>query len=182
MNKDYLDTNGNQQGFDIRQVAAKSKSGPKRKILYKGSLLKVYINDVCAAEVPDLEKMRFDSIRSVALVQSTEAEANSSTQRHRYALYIYTMGDCKCSDNPHEEYRYICGYARQSLFYSPDYSQHELTQDTEHRRTIYWNADVHTDEKGEAVVEFAAPFIGHSPVMDICVRGLSADGMLVDYN
>lgn len=185
MNKAYMDTNGNQLGFDILQVTDKSKSGPKRKILYRGSLLKVYINDECAAEVPDLETMRYDSIRSVALVQSTEAEANSSTQRNRYSLYIYTVGDGrtgKYSDSPHEEYRYVCGYARQSLFYSPDYSQHALMQDTECRRTIYWNTDVHTDDKGEAVVEFAAPFVRHRPVMDISVRGLSAEGMLIDYN
>lgn len=185
MNKIYQNMDEGQQGFDIQQVTNKSKSGLKRKILYKGSLLKVYINDELAADIPDLKTMRYDSIHSVALVQSIGAETASGTQRNRYSLYIYTSEISRMVMNPdekHGDYRYVRGYARQSRFYSPDYSQHALMQETDGRRTIYWNADVHTDEKGEAIVEFATPFAGHRPVMDISIRGLSTDGLIVDYN
>lgn len=49
---------------------------------------------------------------------------------------------------------YIQGYTQPESFYSPDYSNSVLSEPNDHRRTLYWNPNLRTNENGEVEVFF----------------------------
>jgi hypothetical protein len=48
----------------------------------------------------------------------------------------------------------VDGYSRPYSFYSPEYPEGPIFGDVDYRRTLYWNPNVITDDKGNAQVEF----------------------------
>ncbi|MDU8958794.1 MAG: hypothetical protein E7G31_21470, partial [Bacteroides sp.] len=48
---------------------------------------------------------------------------------------------------------YFYGYAPSVEFYSPDYNS-KLPDKPDHRRTLYWNPNIKTDENGNASIQF----------------------------
>lgn len=58
------------------------------------------------------------------------------------------------SYNTHRGIRhtYILGYSKPLEFYSPAYPDGAPLYIEDHRRTLYWNPNVKTDEKGEAII------------------------------
>lgn len=172
------------QNFRIQQESKKYKSGYKRRILYKGTLVKVYIDDTLAEYVPDLDSLDIGEIRSVALIQTIEPEKVSNSQRPKYSLYMYTIKSSKKKSSAMQgqvESRYALGYTPQRKFYSPDYRNFVLMPELQKRRTLYWNSDVQTDSNGDAFV-VPLPHSNNAESWHVSVRGISADGVFIDYD
>ena len=70
---------------------------------------------------------------------------------------------------------YFQGYNVPSTFEMPDYSLMPPAEDF--RRTLYWNPDVRTDGKGEAIIEF----YNNSSCREIRVsaEGVTPDGRCI---
>lgn len=66
------------------------------------------------------------------------------------------------------------GYTPPVEFYEPDYSRMPLPEQTDYRRTVYWNPDVRTDWNGRARVTFYNN--GFSKRIAVSAEGLTADG------
>ena len=49
---------------------------------------------------------------------------------------------------------YYEGYSRATEFYSPDYSECALPDSADYRRTLYWNPNVETDDRGRSSITF----------------------------
>lgn len=97
-------------------------------------------------------------------------------------IYIYELKDeWRQRNGRGKEYRHISGFTPQKKFYSPDYRKFDVPSENDVRRTLYWNPNVVTDDEGEAhVVLFTNSHEGQT--LDISVRGISADGDLIDWN
>lgn len=74
---------------------------------------------------------------------------------------------------------YFYGYAPPVQFYSPDYSMH-LPNKPDHRRTLYWNPDIETDENGNASIQFYNN--STCKKMIISAEGITKDGQLFYLN
>jgi hypothetical protein len=71
----------------------------------------------------------------------------------------------------------INGISQPDEFYTPDYSRKALPQETDFRRTVYWNPDVKTDNHGRAKVEFYNN--GMSRTLQVSAEGIANGGTLV---
>lgn len=69
------------------------------------------------------------------------------------------------------------GYTSPAEFYSPDYSNTPLPEQTDYRRTVYWNPDVRTDDKGQAEIEFYNN--GFSKKLKLSAEGITTDGITI---
>lgn len=72
--------------------------------------------------------------------------------------YITTTGEFDMHKKNRAAYgtrlTYINGYNTPQEFYSPNYSQQTLPIEQDHRRTLYWNPSLRTDESGRCDVTF----------------------------
>lgn len=69
------------------------------------------------------------------------------------------------------------GYTKPTEFYSPDYGNMPLPEQTDYRRTVYWNPDVRTDEEGQAEIEFYNN--GFSKKLNVSAEGITAGGTTI---
>ncbi len=69
------------------------------------------------------------------------------------------------------------GYSPQMDFYAPEYPDGPIEGDADYRRTIYWNPDVKTDERGGAEVEFYNN--GYSRSLSVSVEGMTVSGVAI---
>lgn len=75
---------------------------------------------------------------------------------------------------------YIRGYEEAKSFYSPDYSSMKLPLENDHRRTLYWNPNVVTNESGEADVYFYNA--KEYTLLNINAEGITCDGRVGALN
>ena len=68
---------------------------------------------------------------------------------------------------------YFYGYAPSVEFYSPDYNS-KLPDKPDHRRTLYWNPNIKTDENGNASIQFYNN--STCKKMIISAEGITKDG------
>lgn len=68
---------------------------------------------------------------------------------------------------------YFYGYAPSVEFYSPDYNI-QLPNTPDHRRTLYWNPNIRTDENGNASIHFYNN--STCKKMIISAEGITKDG------
>lgn len=76
--------------------------------------------------------------------------------------------------------RIVSGFAKPKKFYSPNYRNAELPDESDVRRTLYWNPSVRTDAQGRA----SAVFFSNSRAgqqLRISARGISASGAFLGY-
>ena len=72
------------------------------------------------------------------------------------------------------------GYSPKIEFYRPEYPHGPIEGDADYRRTIYWNPDVKTDDRGGADVEFYNN--GYSRSLSVSVEGVSVAGNpIIEY-
>ena len=72
------------------------------------------------------------------------------------------------------------GYSPEIEFYRPEYPNGPIEGDEDYRRTIYWNPDVKTDDRGGADVEFYNN--GYSRSLSVSVEGVSVAGNpIIEY-
>ena len=69
------------------------------------------------------------------------------------------------------------GYSPQMDFYAPEYPDGPIEGDADYRRTVYWNPDVKTDERGGAEVEFYNN--GYSRSLSVSVEGMTVSGVAI---
>lgn len=72
------------------------------------------------------------------------------------------------------------GYALSQTFTAPNYRLMELPAQGDFRRTLYWNPNVTTDEKGKA----SAAFFGNSRdelMLHISAQGILQKGQMLNY-
>lgn len=67
------------------------------------------------------------------------------------------------------------GYSPKMEFYAPEYPDGPIEGDADYRRTIYWNPDVKTDERGKASIDFYNN--GYSRSMSVSVEGMTNGGV-----
>jgi hypothetical protein len=68
------------------------------------------------------------------------------------------------------------GYAISKEFYSPVYEYKASPEDTDYRRTLYWNPDVVTDKDGKAQIRFYNN--GSASAFSISAEAMTSDGKL----
>lgn len=73
----------------------------------------------------------------------------------------------------------LYGYTPQVQFYSPDYSKETLHEKPDHRRTLYWNPDIRTDEEGKASISFYNNGICKKLILS--AEGITKDGIPFSY-
>ena len=69
------------------------------------------------------------------------------------------------------------GYSEPMEFYAPEYPDGPIEGDADYRRTVYWNPDVKTDERGGAEVEFYNN--GYSRSLSVSVEGMTDSGVAI---
>ena len=92
-------------------------------------------------------------------------------------IFIYTKDGNQVSEPLGIRRTRLQGYSQVKEFYSPDYSKGVLPNETDYRRTLYWNPNVKTDEQGKAQVTFYNN--GSCRKINICAEGLTIDGKTV---
>ena len=97
----------------------------------------------------------------------------------KLVMYPYPDGSRRMT---YRDRRYILnGFAYPAEFYSPDYSKQELppkgAEETDYRRTLYWNPDVKIDESGEAIITFYNNC--RQSQLSVDAEGQSSDGTLL---
>lgn len=164
------------------------ESGSNSTVKYKGHPVTVYYNNVQDVTGPyKLMNSLCSEIKSVAWMLDNEREnaVTGKTARYgreRYVIYLYELQDeWRLRNGRGKEYRHISGFTPQKKFYSPDYRKFDVPSEKDVRRTLYWNPNVVTDGEGEAHVVFFTNS-HEDQTLDITVRGISADGYLIDWN
>ena len=74
----------------------------------------------------------------------------------------------------------IHGYSRCDEFYSPDYRLKDIPQPSDHRRTLYWNPSLVTDETGKASVTLYSNS-HHDMRLHINAEGIAVNGQMFEY-
>ncbi len=67
------------------------------------------------------------------------------------------------------------GLTQPAEFFSPDYDWEPEPEETDYRRTVYWNPQVSTDSEGRARIEFYNN--GFSKKLAVSAEGITADGL-----
>lgn len=76
--------------------------------------------------------------------------------------------------------RMVQGYTEPLDFSAPSYNGIDMPDESDYRRTLYWNPDVKTDETGKATAVFfsnARPGV----TLSISAHGITSDGRFVDF-
>ena len=73
----------------------------------------------------------------------------------------------------------LTGFTKTKEFYVPDYSDPNLSVETDERTTLYWNPNIKTDSEGKAKIEFYNSDKGQLFRADVV--GISKDGIPADY-
>ena len=68
------------------------------------------------------------------------------------------------------------GYSPKMEFYAPEYPNGPIEGDIDYRRTIYWNPDVETNERGVANIKFYNN--SYSRSLNVSVEGMANGEML----
>ena len=95
-------------------------------------------------------------------------------------MYIYSLPESyRFRENRGIDRRRIQGFSPHKAFYSPNYSDTDLPNDKDVRRTLYWNPSVRTNDEGHANVLF---FTNSRPqqLLDITVRGVTKEGGFIE--
>jgi len=66
------------------------------------------------------------------------------------------------------------GFSQPAEFFCPDYDWEPEPEETDYRRTVYWNPSARTDEKGQVHLEFFNN--GFSKRLAVSAEGITADG------
>ena len=153
------------------------------QLFYKGHAMKLYKNN----EETSYINLEPEEIKSIAFMQEKMQE-NAISDKDKlahgkpYALYVYEMPKayrilCKKG----KEYRHLSGFAHERTFFSPNYRRFDMPTEKDVRRTLYWIPKVTTDANGEANIIFFSN-AHEEQTLDISVRGISKDGLLIERN
>jgi hypothetical protein len=111
------------------------------------------------------------------IVVSGFDKTDDSGERH-IPIYIYPYDNYMMRTLSGVRYTFFDGYSKARDFFDKQANkENDLPEGYEHRRTLYWNPDVKTDEEGKTSVSFFN--IGLRRKIDICAEGLTKNGIPV---
>lgn len=109
------------------------------KNLMKGNMeMRMDIDDVSTGNLKAVSELRDRSYYGIYYITTTGEFDPEKKNRAAYGTRL----------------TYINGYNRPQEFYHPDYSATPLPEGKDHRRTLYWNPSLRTDENGHCKVDF----------------------------
>ncbi len=168
--------------------AVKRQLYEKPRVEYNANYVTIYVNNMPWYEfgLNRYEENIFDNpsdlYKSISFVPGVQkddiltGENKQSSYSNQYMLYIYEQPNLYRTKNEHgTERRLIQGFTSHTDFYSPDYRRFDLPNQSDHRRTLYWNPSVKTDANGEAHILFFTN-ARFEQRLDISVRGITANG------
>lgn len=127
--------------------------------------------------------------KSIAMVIDNKVDDALSGNEKRfsysaYSIYLYSDPDAfRFRENSKKgiELRNVQGFTPEVNFYSPNYRRFDLPTDKDNRRTLLWKPNVTTDNNGNAtVILFSNSH--EAQRIDVSVRGITKDGVLIDWN
>lgn len=92
-------------------------------------------------------------------------------------IHLYPGRKSRVAWNKNTRQTSFDGYSSQMDFYAPEYPNGPIEGDADYRRTVYWNPDVKTDERGGAEVEFYNN--GYSRSLSVSVEGMTDSGVTI---
>lgn len=126
-------------------------------------------------------------MKSISVVRDNKGVDNITGKEVRtadtfYSIYIYTLPEeYRSRSRKGVEYRHIVGFTPKVKFYSPNYRKFDLPSDKDMRRTLLWAPNVTTDHEGKANLIFFTNS-RETSTLDISVRGITKEGVLIDWN
>ena len=127
--------------------------------------------------------------KSIAMVIDNKGDDALSGDEKRfsysaYSIYLYSDPDSfrfRETSKKGIELRNVQGFTPEVHFYSPNYRRFDLPTDKYNRRTLLWAPNVTTDNNGNAtVILFSNSH--EAQRIDVSVRGITKDGVLIDWN
>lgn len=117
-----------------------------KNINISGFLMHEYRSLIIAEDPEDVRQLMF----------SITGEYAGDYHRYGGVLFLFSRDNDDLAPYYKRGTRWITihGYSRCEEFYSPDYRLSEPPTSTDHRRTLYWNPELLTDEQGKANVIF----------------------------
>ncbi len=89
-------------------------------------------------------------------------------------IHLYPGRKSRVAWNKNTRQTSFDGYSPQMDFYAPEYPNGPIEGDADYRRTIYWNPEVETDERGNAEINFYNNSYSHS--LTVSVEGMTNSG------
>ena len=137
--------------------------------------------DGVPSEVGDLEFIMPDDVAKIESFKTANAAVFGS-QGANGALLIYTKEGSTGSKSKkvfHSISKEILGYQEARIFFSPDYSNANSTENdkADIRNTIYWNPYIHPDANGNAEASFYNSEV--STPVKVSLEGITKDGIPV---
>ncbi|NDW19111.1 hypothetical protein D0T53_09315 [Dysgonomonas sp. 216] len=135
---------------------------------YKGRPVVFYVNNFIvggqASMWKHIDEITVDMVEKVAIMEEFdrfvavdfgEALYANEVRHNIVGIYIYTneKGDRRRDPKGIRNTK-IQGYTQMPEFYSPKYASAALPDETDFRRTLYWNPNVKTDATGSTAVTF----------------------------
>lgn len=159
----------------------------RRHFYINGHEIRVYENNIKV----DYDYLYADcgEYKSVAMVIDNKVDDALSGDEKRfsytaYAIYLYSNPDrfrFRETSKKGIEVRNVQGFTPNVRFYSPNYRRFDLPTDKDNRRTLLWAPNVTTDNNGKAtVILFSNSH--EAQRIDVSVRGITKDGVLIDWN
>lgn len=127
--------------------------------------------------------------KSIAMVIDNKMDDALSGDEKRfsysaYSVYLYSNPDFyrfRETSKKGIEVRNVQGFTPEVNFYSPNYRRFDLPTDKDNRRTLLWSPNVTTDSNGNAtVILFSNSH--EAQRIDVSVRGITKEGVLIDWN
>lgn len=149
---------------------------------YRGRKINTYIDNE-----PGIPDLFCSEVKSISVVRDNKGVDNITGKEVRtadtfYSIYIYTLPEeYRSRSRKGVEYRHIVGFTPKVKFYSPNYRKFDLPSDKDMRRTLLWAPNVTTDHEGKANLIFFTNS-RETSTLDISVRGITKEGVLIDWN
>lgn len=153
---------------NMRKASAQEEA--PEEIIYPLSLL----NKIIISEDP---KTVYKFIPKMELRNNIQT---SSLTESLVTIFAYS----KYEDTPvprGQQRVYIFGYDKPMVFYNPLYGETEPKRANDYRRTLYWNPNVTTNQKGQAYLHFFTNSRKDGIRFHLSAVGVTNEGLFLDY-
>lgn len=152
-------------------------NNPDDMMWYGRHIQLVYDNrpDPPLDSISTIDELRAFYISSDPLIYSRITGKPSNSDAVTFLLYSEVGNNFINTLRKGERTTVIRGYSRVDEFYSPDYRRTDMPSLSDHRRTLYWNPEMVTDENGKADVLFYNNFRDGTQLY-IDAQGIAVNG------
>ncbi len=147
--------------FWMGQKYKSSNDSMEDVLLYKGKDVVFILEDLYAIGMNSEEMPYVDEVENIAIVESAtpnifyESAEAVATMKSRVYVHLYRFKDRHRNIDPLGIRKTtLQGYSRVNEFFHPKYDRILMSDPQDHRRTLYWNPALKTDNTGKAQVRF----------------------------